>query len=204
MKGTRRRRGPASRSTIFVARAATGMAAAAAVLLIACANLASLLLSRAAGRRGEPPSGPRSARRADGSVRQMVIEATTFSLARGLLGLAIAPAGVRIMARITPRGFRRSRVDPRPAAARLRTRRLDRTGRGFSLVPSLQAARASLRDALQQERAIVGRRQRPLTRDALVVLQVAAALVLLAGAGLMLRTMANLRAIDSASGRITC
>ena len=70
------------------------------------------------------------------------------------------------------------------------------TGVLFGLVPALQAARASLRDALQQgARASVGGSGR-LTRDALVVLQVAAALVLLTGAGLMLRTMANLRGIE--------
>ena len=63
-------------------------------------------------------------------------------------------------------------------------------------MPALQASRARCSDALQQgARAAVGGRGR-LTRDALVVLQVAAALVLLVGAGLMLRTLANLRAID--------
>jgi predicted permease len=70
------------------------------------------------------------------------------------------------------------------------------TGLLFSLVPAIQAARGSLRDALQHGgRSSVGGRAR-LTRDALVVLQVAAALVLLVGAGLMLRTLANLRAIE--------
>jgi predicted permease len=70
------------------------------------------------------------------------------------------------------------------------------TGLLFSVVPALQAARASLHDALQQHaRSMAGVRGR-LTRDVLVVLQVAAALVLLVAAGLMLRTLANLRAID--------
>ena len=101
------------------------------------------------------------------------------------------------MARITPRGF------PAQATSILDARLLAfaflisiATGVLFSLVPSLQAARASLRDAMQQgARSAVGGSGR-ITRDALVVLQVAAALVLLAGAGLMLRTMANLRAVD--------
>ena len=66
----------------------------------------------------------------------------------------------------------------------------------FSFVPALHACADVAADALQQgARSAVGGRDR-CTRDALVVLQVAAALVLLAGAGLMLRTMANLRAID--------
>src|SRR4051794_32414020 len=173
------------------------MGAAAAVLLIACANLASLLLSRAAGRRGELAVRAALGASRGRLVRQMVVEATTFSLLGGLLGLAVAPAGLTIMARITPRGF------PPQATSILDARLLAfaflisiATGVVFSLVPSLQAARASLRDAMQQgARSAVGGSGR-ITRDALVVLQVAAALVLLAGAGLMLRTMAHLRAVD--------
>jgi putative ABC transport system permease protein len=103
------------------------------------------------------------------------------------------------MAQLTPRGF------PAQTSSVLNLRLLVfalvvsiATGFVFGLIPALQAARASLRDAMQQgaqARSAVGGRGR-LTRDALVVLQVAAALVLLAGAGLMLRTMANLRAIE--------
>jgi putative ABC transport system permease protein len=173
------------------------MAAAAAVLLIACANLASLLLSRAVGRRGE--LAVRSALGATRGrlVRQMIVEATVISAAGGLLGVLLAPAGVGVMAQLTPRGF-----PPQPSSV-LDLRLLAfaaalsaATGVAFSLIPALQAARASLRDALQQGgRAAAGGRGR-LTRDGLVVLQVAAALVLLAGAGLMLRTLANLRALD--------
>ena len=173
------------------------MAAAAAVLLIACANLASLLLSRAAGRRGElavrAALGATRAR----LVRQMVIEATMFSIFGGVLGVVLAPAGVSVIAQLTPRGF------PAQTSSVLDLRLLAfafavsiATGAVFGLVPALQAARASLRDAIQQDaRASVGGGGR-LTRDALVVLQVAAALVLLTGAGLMLRTMANLRRIE--------
>jgi len=173
------------------------MGAAAAVLLIACANLASLLLSRAAGRRGELAVRAALGASRGRLVRQMVIEATTFSLIGGLLGLALAPAGLTVMARMTPLGF------PPQATSILDVRLLAfalivslATGVIFSLVPSLQAARTSLRDALQHgTRSSVGGSGR-FTRDALVVAQVAAALVLLAGAGLMLQTMANLRAID--------
>jgi putative ABC transport system permease protein len=173
------------------------MAAAAAVLLIACANLASLLLSRAAGRRGELAVRAALGATRGRLVRQMVIEATMFSLVGGVLGLVLAPAGVSVMAQLTPRGF------PAQTSSVLDLRLLAfafavsvSTGVVFGLVPALQAARASLRDAIQQgARASVGGGGR-LTRDALVVLQVAAALVLLTAAGLMLRTMANLRGIE--------
>ena len=119
------------------------------------------------------------------------------ALAGGAIGLALAPAGTAVMAQLTPRGFAAlpaSVLDLRllgfTLALSLATAVL------FSIVPALQASRVSLQDALQQSaRSAVGGRGR-LTRDALVVLQVAAALVLLVGAGLMLRTLANLRAID--------
>jgi predicted permease len=173
------------------------MAAAAAVLLIACANLASLLLGRAVGRRGELAVRAALGATRGRLVRQMIVEATTFSLFGGVLGLLLAPIGVSVVAQITPRGL------PAQASSVLDLRLLTfalvvsvLTAIVFGLVPALQAARASLRDAMQQEsRTSVGGRAR-LTRDALVVLQVAAALVLLAGAGLMLRTMANLRSIE--------
>jgi putative ABC transport system permease protein len=173
------------------------MGAAAAVLLIACANLASLLLSRAVGRRGELAVRAALGASRGRLVRQLIVEATTFSLAGGVLGLALAPAGVSVMARLTPRGFAMQ------SASVLDVRLLGftfalsmATGVLFSFVPAMQAARASLRDAIQQgARSSIGGRGR-LTRDALVVLQIATALVLLVGAGLMLRTLANLHAID--------
>jgi predicted permease len=173
------------------------MGAAAAVLLIACANLASLLLSRAVGRRDELAVRAALGASRGRLVRQMIVEATLFSVAGGVLGLALAPVAVTVMAQLTPRGFpvqTSSVLDLRLLAFTLVVSMA--TGILFSVVPAMQAARASLRDAIQQgARSSVGGRGR-LTRDALVVLQIATALVLLVGAGLMLRTLANLHAID--------
>jgi putative ABC transport system permease protein len=173
------------------------MGAAGCVLLIACANLASLLLSRAVARRSELAVRVALGADAPRLVRQMIVEALVLALAGGALGLAMAPAGMTLIAGLVPTtvpDLAPARIDPRLLGFTLGLSML--TGLFFSIVPAVQAARASLNDALRQGgRAGVGG-GRALTRDALVVGQVAAALVLLVGAGLMLRTLANLRATD--------
>ena len=173
------------------------MGAAGCVLLIACANLASLLLARAVARRREI-----AVRSALGAgrwrlVRQMLTEGLLLSLIGGVLGLAIARGGMTFLAKLAPMGFNAvegAHLDPTLLAFTLALSLL--TGVLFSVVPAIQASRISLNDALRQggRGGISGRRA--TTRDALVVIEVAAALVLLVGAGLMLKTMARLRALD--------
>jgi putative ABC transport system permease protein len=173
------------------------MGAAGCVLLIACANLTSLLLSRAMSRRGEMAVRAAIGATPTRLVRQMVVEAMILAVAGGALGLAAAPAGVTMLGALVPTGVAASgfsRLDPRVLVF---TAFLSiATGVLFSILPAVQAARASLQDALQHGgRSGIGDR-RAVARDGLVIAQVAAALVLLTGAGLMLRTLANLRAID--------
>ncbi len=173
------------------------MAAAGCVLLIACANLASLLLARAVSRKREMAMRAALGAGRGRLIRQMVTEGALLSLTGGALGLGLSLAGMRVLAGLVPLGLpvtARPTVDPRLLLFTLLVSLI--TGVLFSIVPAIQAARASLNDALKQ-----GGRSGPdvrgrTTRDALVILEVAAALVLLAGAGLMIQTMAKLRAID--------
>jgi predicted permease len=130
-------------------------------------------------------------------VRQMVTEATLLALAGGTLGLAFALAGMKILARLVPTGLpdtAKPALDPRLLLFTLVLSLL--TGLIFSVIPAIQAARASVNDALKQGGRSGADTRGRNTRDALVVVEVAAALVLLTGAGLMIQTMAKLRAID--------
>jgi putative ABC transport system permease protein len=172
------------------------MAAAGCVLLIACANLASLLLSRAVARRSE--LAVRAALGAGWTrlVRQLVAESMVLALAGGLLGLALAPAAMQVVGSLIPPAYPNEAPARIDASLLLFTLGLSlATGLIFSIVPAFQAARVTLTDALQQGgRSASG--GRGFARDTLVVAQVAVALVLLVGAGLMIRTLANLNATD--------
>jgi predicted permease len=171
--------------------------AAMAIVLIACANLASLLLARASVRRGEYAVrlslGATRARLA----RQVLIEALCLSVLGGLLGLAIPVLTSALIERIVPMGLHGldiSVLDWRLLSFAVVLSIV--TGALFSLGPAVQAAHVSTADVLQQHArgGVSGSTRR--FRDGLVVLQVAATLVLLVGAGLMLRTLANLNAIE--------
>src|SRR5439155_25636791 len=171
------------------------MGAAASVLLIACANLASLLLTRAAGRGGELAVRAALGASRGRLTRQLVVEGLVLSGCGGALGLAIAPIGRDLLASLTPIGV--ARIDAPTVDLRLLAFTFTlamATGLLFSIAPALHVGRASLQQVLQQQaRSAVGGGSR-LTRDALVVLQIAAAVVLLAATGLMIRTLMNLRA----------
>ena len=173
------------------------MGAAGCVLLIACANLASLLLARAVARRRE--MAVRSALGAGRGrlVLQMITEGLLLSLMGGAIGLALARAGMTVLEKLVPSGFvagNAAHLDGTLLGFTLALSLL--TGLLFSIVPAIQTSRTSLNDALRQGgRGGIGG-PGTATRDALVVLEVAAALVLLVGAGLMLKTMARLRSIE--------
>jgi predicted permease len=172
------------------------MTAAAAIVLIACANLASLLLARASVRRGEYAVRLSLGATRGRLARQVLVEALCLSVAGGVLGLAIPVLTTTFVERIVPVGLQALTVSLDVRLLAFAGALSVATGLLFSLGPALQSAHASTADVLQQHaRGNAGGRSRTL-RDGLVVLQVAATLVLLVAAGLMLRTLANLNAVD--------
>jgi len=173
------------------------MTAAAVIVLIACANLASLLLARASVRRGEYAVRLSLGATRGRLARQVLVEALCLSIAGGVLGLAIPVlTTTTFVEQIVPIGLQAFNASLDARLLAFAGALSIATGLLFSLGPALQSAHASTADVLQQHaRGNAGGRSRAF-RDGLVVLQVAATLVLLVAAGLMLRTLANLNAIE--------
>jgi predicted permease len=173
------------------------MIAAASIVLIACANLASLLLSRAWTRRGEYAVRLSLGATRTRLMRQIVTEALCLSVVGGALGLAIPWLAGTMIERFVPVGLQTPTTVLDWRLLAFAGALSIGTGLLFSLGPAFQSSRASTSEVLQQNaRGAVGTGATGLFRDGLVVLQVAATLVLLVAAGLMLRTLANLRAIE--------
>ncbi len=177
----------------------TLFAAVAFVLLIACANLANLLLSRSGARRREV--GIRAALGAVKGrlVRQLLTESLLLSLLGAAVGLALAWAGTRLLSGLSPT------VLPRAGEIALDFRVLAFTaavavvtGILFGLAPAFQMARTDLNSALREggRGSSVGF-QRNRLRSLLVVGEVALALVLLTGAGLLMRSFYQLQSVDA-------
>ena len=164
------------------------------VLVIACANVANLLLARAAGRQKEI-----AVRLAIGAgrarlVKQLLMETVVVGVLGGLCGLAFAWWGVGVMVALLPKRAIPTELHLTPdlrvmgfafAASLI-------TGLFCGLLPALQATRPDLVSALKNETA-AARRSRFDMRRVLVVVQVAVSLLLLIGAGLFVRTLSNLK-----------
>ncbi|HEX9631901.1 MAG TPA: ABC transporter permease, partial [Gemmatimonadales bacterium] len=166
------------------------------VLLIACANIGNLLLARATGRRSEIAIRSAMGASATRLVRQLLTESATLALIGGVMGLLLAVWLLSLLQTLGPADLPRLQeiaLDGRVlAVAALVTLG---SGMAFGLAPAFDAARANLHGWLKEGGRTGGDAGGRL-RDGLVVAEVTLAVVLLAGAGLLIKSFARLMQVD--------
>jgi putative ABC transport system permease protein len=188
--------GGASRA-IWVLQAAVGF-----VLLIACANLANLLLARAETRHREFAVRTALGAGRGRLLRQFMTEGVLLSIIGGVLGLLLARAGVQALIRLYPASLPRTAevtVDPMVLIFTLGVSVA--TGLVFGLAPLMHTRVKGLALALKEGGARGATAARHHIRRGLVMAEVALAVMLVIGAGLMIRTVYNLSAVDTGFDR---
>ena len=179
------------------------MGIVALVLLIACANIANLLLARSTARARELAVRQALGARRTRLIRQLLTESLSLALAGGALGVGFATIATRVLLRMVSGG-----VETIPLNIGLDLRLLAftfavtvLTAVVFGTIPAVRATRIQLTDALKDGRSAgsAGARN-PLAR-ALVIAQVALSLILMVGAGVFLRSLVNLDHVDPGFNR---
>ncbi|PYV64259.1 MAG: permease, partial [Acidobacteria bacterium] len=174
------------------------MAVVALVLLIACANIANLLLARSTSRSRELAVRQALGARRTRIIRQLITESLLLALAGGVLGVALASVANRLVLRMASGG-----LDTIPLDVSIDTRLLlftlavtIATALIFGTIPAFRGTRLQLTDTLKAGRGPQGTSGKNPLAKALVISQVALSLVLMVGAGLFLRSLVNLNNVD--------
>lgn len=184
-----------SRQTMLMLQALLG--AAGCVLLVACTNLANLLVARALSRRKELAVRAAIGAGRERLVRQVLTESLTLALAGGGLGLAIAYWALPLLARLVPVTLPIAEVpsiDLRVLAFAVTV--TIATGIAFGVIPAFRVCkRKDSADLREGNRSGIGGRHEGL-RSALVVAEIAGSIVLLVSCGLLLRALWRVQAVD--------
>ncbi len=167
------------------------------VIVIACANLASLLLVRAAGRKREMSVRYSLGAKRSRIVQQLLIEGMLLGIGGGLLGLLLAPELTSVL---VSRMFSDPNMHPLSSGLDLRVFAFNMVvaivaGLAFSVVPALEFWRPDLTAALKQQVSTATTSQSRM-KKVFVGVQIGLSVLLLFGAGLFVRTMKNLRSVD--------
>jgi putative ABC transport system permease protein len=167
------------------------------VLLIACSNVANLLLARAAARESEMAVRTALGAGRTRLIRQLLTESVILSMGGAFVGLLFASWGVAFLTSLQPDGIPRLddvRVDGTVIAFTLGLAVV--TGIVFGLIPAFQATRGMSHALKETGRGAVTSRTGARIRGALVIVEMALAVMLLAGAGLLIRSFSRLQAVD--------
>jgi putative ABC transport system permease protein len=174
------------------------LVAVAFVLLIACANVSNLLLARAAGRQKEIAIRTALGARRGRIIRQLLTESALLALIGGAFGLVLAKVGMELLLNLAPQNLPRMSgisLDGRALAFTAAVTLL--TAAIFGLFPALQSSKPNLNETIKDAgRGSTEGRQRLFVRNTLVVLEVGSALVLLVGAGLLIKSFWQLQKVD--------
>jgi predicted permease len=179
------------------------MAVVGLVLLIACANIANLLLARSTARAREFAVRQALGARRSRLIRQLLTESLVLALAGGVLGIAVAAGASRLLLRMVSGA---QEMVPLDVSINIRLLLFTLaitflTAVLFGTIPAFRATKLHLTESLKDGRGAAGAGAKNLLAKALVVSQIAFSLVLLVGAGLFLRSLMNLTNVDTGFNR---